>query len=173
MPHDLFGSSENENVQAPLSPEPPADQMEALEKRLASAYAQIGEKAFPDLCSLPEYSELAAEVNEAKSRIEMLKAEAERLEKERAQKLAQFTCPSCQMVNVEGSKFCEGCGAKLGGKPAAGCPSCGALNPSGAKFCPECGAKLEEKRESACPACGVQNPPGTKFCAECGVKQGV
>ncbi len=47
------------------------------------------------------------------------------------------TCSSCSRENREGSKFCDGCGARL----AVICPGCGANDP-GERFCRECGVSL-------------------------------
>lgn len=54
-------------------------------------------------------------------------------------------CLSCNTLNPEGSKFCQGCGSKLD-VPAVTANiicSCGTENPQGTKFCGECGEKLE------------------------------
>ena len=51
------------------------------------------------------------------------------------------------------------------------CPNCGTQNPDGVKFCQECGAKLGGGK-LICPGCGQENPPGTRFCGGCGQKLG-
>ena len=48
-----------------------------------------------------------------------------------------LTCSSCGRENREGSKFCDGCGARL----AVICPGCGSIDP-GERFCRYCGASL-------------------------------
>jgi uncharacterized OB-fold protein len=53
-------------------------------------------------------------------------------------------CSNCGQIQKPGAKFCNKCGAPLGGQapPSNTCPSCGRqLNP-GAKFCPGCGNRL-------------------------------
>ncbi|HOX14530.1 MAG TPA: adenylate/guanylate cyclase domain-containing protein [Smithellaceae bacterium] len=47
-------------------------------------------------------------------------------------------CPKCQFENIEGKKFCGGCGSKL----EIFCPSCRSSNPPDYKFCDECGHAL-------------------------------
>lgn len=45
-------------------------------------------------------------------------------------------CKACNHLNPTVGRFCEGCGAPLGGA----CARCGAARRSGAAFCGECGA---------------------------------
>jgi len=52
---------------------------------------------------------------------------------------ATMTCPKCGAQIPANSKFCNQCGAKIGG---ASCPQCGADVPAGSKFCPNCGTKI-------------------------------
>jgi class 3 adenylate cyclase len=47
-------------------------------------------------------------------------------------------CPNCRAAVLEGSKFCDQCGAAF----VPRCSSCGHQTTSGAKFCPECGTRL-------------------------------
>jgi class 3 adenylate cyclase/tetratricopeptide (TPR) repeat protein len=54
-------------------------------------------------------------------------------------------CPSCQNDAPVGSKFCNGCGARLD----AACPQCGRGNPPGSRFCTECGYGLTAPSPSA------------------------
>ena len=56
-------------------------------------------------------------------------------------------CLSCNTVNPEGTKFCQGCGSKLEtpAKPVNNICVCGAQNAPGTKFCGECGEKLEKE----------------------------
>jgi len=56
-------------------------------------------------------------------------------------------CPSCQVENPEGMKFCRGCGSKL----ALPCPKCRNVAPPGSEFCNRCGSPLEGKVERAKP----------------------
>src|SRR5436190_17511356 len=44
-------------------------------------------------------------------------------------------CPRCLYDNLDRSRFCAGCGARL----ALACGSCGEGLPEGARFCPRCG----------------------------------
>lgn len=56
------------------------------------------------------------------------------------------------------------------------CPNCGAQLVDGSKYCNNCGAKLEkEKNEEEyieCPNCGEKNIKGSNFCNNCGTKLG-
>lgn len=52
-------------------------------------------------------------------------------------------CPKCQFENLEGSKFCGGCGEKF----ILSCPDCGANNPAENRFCNECGFNLKPVKE--------------------------
>jgi class 3 adenylate cyclase/tetratricopeptide (TPR) repeat protein len=47
-------------------------------------------------------------------------------------------CPRCQNENPLGSRFCNGCGARLD----AVCPRCRQVNPPGSRFCNGCGAEI-------------------------------
>jgi hypothetical protein len=47
-------------------------------------------------------------------------------------------CPSCQVDNPPGNRFCGQCGAALPPR----CRQCGAEIASGFRFCPQCGASL-------------------------------
>jgi class 3 adenylate cyclase/tetratricopeptide (TPR) repeat protein len=47
-------------------------------------------------------------------------------------------CPRCRVENRDGLKFCEDCGARLGGA----CSRCGADITSGKRFCGSCGAPI-------------------------------
>ncbi len=76
---------------------------------------------------------------------------------------ATAACPKCGEQNREGSKFCHGCGTKLG-PPTVACPSCGAANDPNAKFCADCGTKMK----ASCRHCSADLLPGAKFCPECG-----
>jgi class 3 adenylate cyclase/tetratricopeptide (TPR) repeat protein len=50
-------------------------------------------------------------------------------------------CPQCQQDNPAGSRFCNGCGARL----ELTCPTCNHVNPSGSRFCNGCGNQLDEQ----------------------------
>ena len=128
-----------------------AGEMAALEAKRLKAFADIGEKALPELRGGPEYAGLAAAVDAIDADIAALKqreadalAEKERRDKEEKERIAKLTCFSCKTVNVDGSKFCESCGAKLGVPPREYCASCGTMNRPNMKFCGECGKKLAD-----------------------------
>jgi class 3 adenylate cyclase/tetratricopeptide (TPR) repeat protein len=57
-------------------------------------------------------------------------------------------CPSCQVENAEGMKFCVECGAKL----EIICPQCSFSNSPSHKFCGECGNDLSAFTEPSPPA---------------------
>jgi class 3 adenylate cyclase len=54
-------------------------------------------------------------------------------------------CAACERENPPGSRFCNGCGARLD----AACASCGQVNPADAAFCNACGARVGAAREPA------------------------
>ncbi len=80
------------------------------------------------------------------------------------QRTTGIKCPSCGTDLPQGSKFCTGCGTKIGGEMP--CPKCKADVPTGSKFCPNCGSKMT----SNCPKCNSELAPGAKFCPSCGAK---
>jgi membrane protease subunit (stomatin/prohibitin family) len=49
-------------------------------------------------------------------------------------------CSGCGTPVPSGSRFCNNCGARVGGGTAC---ECGAEVPAGSKFCPECGKKVD------------------------------
>ena len=51
-----------------------------------------------------------------------------------------MVCPSCSGQIPANSKFCNQCGAKIGGEMI--CPNCKADVPEGSKFCSNCGTKI-------------------------------
>jgi len=51
----------------------------------------------------------------------------------------KMKCPKCQFENLEGSKFCGGCGQIID----LTCSECGANNPAENNFCNECGSDLQ------------------------------
>jgi Meckel syndrome type 1 protein len=88
-------------------------------------------------------------------------------------------CASCGIENLDGAKFCRGCGGALAdsaaAKPEEGgttCPACGNPCKPGVRFCNKCGHALQgaepapastgpqpEAQPSGQPA-AVENPPG-------------
>lgn len=88
-------------------------------------------------------------------------------------------CASCGIENLDGAKFCRGCGGALADSAAAvpeegsaACPACGNPCKPGVRFCNKCGHALQgeepapvsagtqpEAQQSGLPA-AVENPPG-------------
>ena len=68
------------------------------------------------------------------------KDEEAKKEQEDQQTEVQCVCPECGYRNLEGVKFCQQCGAKLG---LSNCKKCGAVLTPGTQFCGECGTKQE------------------------------
>ncbi len=56
-------------------------------------------------------------------------------------------CPNCSKELENGTKFCDGCGAKI--VETTFCPNCGARNSVDCGFCQNCGAPLSEATPSA------------------------
>jgi len=52
---------------------------------------------------------------------------------------ATASCPKCEAPLPAKTKFCPGCGARIG--EATACAKCGAKLEAGAKFCGDCGSK--------------------------------
>ena len=52
-------------------------------------------------------------------------------------------CKKCEAVVIEGTKFCNNCGASI--TPDIICPKCDKNNPIGSKFCNNCGFSLEKE----------------------------
>jgi membrane protease subunit (stomatin/prohibitin family) len=78
----------------------------------------------------------------------------------------QIACPKCGVLNPQTSKFCSGCGGKLG-VTLVPCPHCKKDIPEGSKFCPECG-KPPVVAMKKCAKCGAEAPETSKFCPSCG-----
>jgi uncharacterized membrane protein YvbJ len=64
-------------------------------------------------------------------------------------------CPKCKFENLEGSKFCGGCGEQID----ITCPECGANNPVENKFCNECGSELKLVKEVSDQITEAISPP--------------
>lgn len=71
-------------------------------------------------------------------------------------------CSQCGHVNPAEARFCEECGAPLGGLV---CHNCGAVMPADGDLCEACGAWL---KDGECSFCGAPLADGDAFCAECG-----
>lgn len=75
-------------------------------------------------------------------------------------------CPQCGTENIDGSLFCDECGASLSEVSAEAQP---APQPSEAEVKSETAAPAEVTTGKACPACGHANPQDARFCESCGV----
>jgi class 3 adenylate cyclase/tetratricopeptide (TPR) repeat protein len=64
-------------------------------------------------------------------------------------------CPECQFENLEGSKFCGGCGIKVD----LTCPECGVNNPADNKFCNDCGCDLKSVKAVSGQITETTSPP--------------
>ena len=56
-------------------------------------------------------------------------------------------CPSCQVENRQGARFCKACGSKL----EQSCPACGNEVEAGAAFCDSCGTRLTGQTPAPTP----------------------
>jgi len=128
-----------------------AEEIAFVESRSIEILAEIGRKAFPEICDKPDFAELIAKLGEIEKqtgeiqkRIENLREEKERYELEEKKRLEKCTCYYCKKVNEENAMFCEECGARLGEPPREYCKSCGTMNQPNMKFCGECGTKLSD-----------------------------
>ena len=126
-----------------------AQELEDSRTQKRRLFAELGEKALPELIDKPAFSELLAEINAVSKQTEALKEEEialseARLRHEREQKesLARRTCPKCSTISDEDARFCEECGSKVGELPREFCKSCCTMNYIGMKFCGECGSRL-------------------------------
>src|SRR5690348_276923 len=61
-------------------------------------------------------------------------------------------CGGCGAEARAGVRFCEQCGAAVGG----GCPSCGAATPPDARFCGQCGIALGESAHADTPVTSAE-----------------
>jgi membrane protease subunit (stomatin/prohibitin family) len=120
-----------------------------LQNRELELYAEIGRKVLPSIKNQAEYSDLIAELNFTRKKLQTaqdelkaaqnVKTEQEQREQEQ---LKSRTCPNCDTVNPEGVKFCQECGARLNLSTKVKCQGCGAEFPAGTRFCGECGSQL-------------------------------
>ena len=102
-----------------------------------------------------ELADLFAQIEACETTIAATQAEIQ-TKKDEANRMAvaaepvradEKRCLSCNTVNPEGIKFCQGCGSKLEtpAKPVNNICACGAQNALGTKFCGECGERLEKE----------------------------
>ena len=116
-----------------------------LQKQETAIYADIGRQSlaqsqdrFPELENRLKL--VQTNIAEAQARLETVQAEKKQKEQEEQLTEQQCACPTCGYHNLEGVKFCQQCGAKLG---VSNCQRCGAALAPGTRFCGECGAKQE------------------------------
>lgn len=120
-----------------------------LEAREKDIYVQMAKKAYPSLSQLPEYREHVENLIMTQKQLTLARAELQKAQDEKAAKdhmeqedLRKRTCANCDMINPEGVKFCQECGAKLGATNTLRCSPCGIDYPPGTRFCGECGNPL-------------------------------
>lgn len=122
------------------------NELNELQQQEDCIYAKLGKRLFPSICNSAEHSDLVEELRVVSKKLEEAKEalkSAQAAETAAKQEQAQCVCPSCGSENPPGTKFCQGCGTKLG-TAALICPACGAQNKAETRFCGECGAKLSE-----------------------------
>jgi class 3 adenylate cyclase/tetratricopeptide (TPR) repeat protein len=66
-------------------------------------------------------------------------------------------CSQCQLVNPEGARFCNACGARI----ESVCPACGQVPPPGSRFCNTCGHSLAPPAPLAPAPSGASPQPYT------------
>ena len=117
-----------------------------FKKQVQEIYALIGRQAYEaDPLSWPQADRLKliqANLDAAMAKLGQLERESEAEQRKKKESEAATHCPNCDYQNLDGTKFCQECGTKLGG---------GVLS---------------------CTGCGAQLAPETRFCGECGAKQG-
>jgi len=120
-------------------------QVADLTAQETAVYTEIGRVAYErDRSAFPAQADrlrlIQANLAQAQAALSG-QTEAKKAAEEQARAASEAAiCPNCGHQNAEGVKFCQECGAKLGG-PAA-CPSCGQANPPGTRFCGGCGHAL-------------------------------
>ena len=116
----------------------------AEEKKIASAYEEIGKKYVEMYGSAPDenFAENIQIIMDAKSKINEYH--------EKVEELRGFTkCPNCGAEVPNGSLFCASCGTKISVSKNAEagntmyCSGCGARIPEGSRFCTSCGMPVE------------------------------
>lgn len=119
-----------------------------LKNQESELFIEIGRQAYeqnPDLWPQSDKLKLIqSNISSAQIKLDAAKVEQETKEQEEKAEKDACTCPSCGYENPDGVKFCQECGAKLGGAIMVHCTSCGAELAPGTHFCGECGAKQRE-----------------------------
>ncbi len=118
-----------------------------LKKQIGEIYQKIGKKAVEQYGAenfaeeVQKLEQLQAELTAAQTKADEIKAAEEAKAKAEQEALAARTCTECGYENLEGTRFCQQCGTKMGSKNL--CPNCSTLNKAGINFCRECGTKLQ------------------------------
>ncbi|NLA71963.1 MAG: zinc ribbon domain-containing protein [Clostridiaceae bacterium] len=119
-----------------------------LQKQELELYAEMGKKAFAQ-CGTEKFAEEAERLQLVQSNLSIAQ-----------DKLAAATAEYENMKSEEKARICE-----------CTCSCCGYENPEGTKFCNGCGAKLIQWEKLFCVVCGEELAPGVRFCGQCGSEQ--
>jgi hypothetical protein len=155
MSNDLFGGL-MKGIGAFMPKDDPAtklfqaqSEISELQNRELELYAEIGKKAYQDICNNTNYSDLVTELQYTQKKLITVQEEltaAKNFKTEQEQKeqedIKSRTCTNCETLNPEGLKFCQECGAKLNLVTKIKCQQCGVEFPAGTRFCGECGGQL-------------------------------
>jgi hypothetical protein len=120
-------------------------EISGLKKREETLFAEVGRQAFS--ANPAGYAQgdglrlIQSDIRDAEEKLNTLQREAEEAQRAKKEAESATRCPSCGNQNPEGTKFCRGCGAKLGASPKAFCTACGTELLAGARFCGSCGAQ--------------------------------
>jgi len=93
----------------------------------------------PDLGVEMAAAQSSRTVEEIWAHSKMAEEDREMLKEESWREGATASCPKCEAPLPAKTKFCPGCGARIG--EATACAKCGAKLEAGAKFCGDCGSK--------------------------------
>jgi len=117
-----------------------------LKSKATEIYAEIGRQVlaeqagmFPDLENKLHLIQI--NLQEAENKLKSAQEEKQIIEAAKKAEEKALTCPSCGTNNMEGVKFCQECGSKLG---TMKCSGCGSELSIGTRYCGECGKKQEE-----------------------------
>jgi len=72
-----------------------------------------------------------------------------------------ITCPKCNKQLADGTKFCDGCGAKI--VPTVFCPNCGQKTSSEFEFCQNCGSPIGASQNADKAKSAPAKKPEAKF----------